>query len=56
MAPLMTEVTSLRHAIFMNTELVNDYENLTLNGEAKSIAISTEQLPVCGEVILHDID
>lgn len=42
--------------IIMNTELVNDYENLTLNGEAKSIVISTEQLPVCGEVILHDID
>lgn len=42
--------------IIMNTELVNDYENLTLNGEAKSIAISNEQLPVCGEVILHDID
>lgn len=42
--------------IIMNTELVNDYENLTLNGEAKSIAIGDEQLPVCGEVILHGID
>lgn len=42
--------------IIMNTELVNDYENLKLNGEPKSILINNDQLPACGEVILHDID
>ena len=36
--------------ILMDTGLVNDYENLTLNGQSASVHISDEQLPVCGVV------
>ncbi|MBQ5586807.1 MAG: baseplate J/gp47 family protein, partial [Selenomonadaceae bacterium] len=41
--------------ILMDTGLVNDYENLTLNGQSASVHISDEQLPVCGVVSLNVI-
>ncbi len=41
--------------ILMDTGLVNDYENLTLNGQSASVTISEECLPVCGAVVLNVI-
>lgn len=41
--------------ILMDTGLVNDYENLTLNGQSASVTISEEYLPVCGAVVLNAV-
>lgn len=41
--------------ILMDTGLVNDYENLTLNGLTESVHVSDDQLPVCGMVTLNAI-
>lgn len=52
----MKKVTLARIGkILMDTGLVNDYENLTLNGKSTSVIIGDEQLPVCGEVRLDAI-
>lgn len=41
--------------ILMDTGLVNDYENLMLNGVQESVHVSDDQLPVCGVVTLNAI-
>lgn len=39
--------------ILMNIGTITDYDNLTLNGAAKSVPIAADELAACGEVVLN---